>query len=65
MSELYNKGYLVTWITGTLASSSFNIWKAMEQQHVVQHGRNESYYVKVCVTKVSSVGRVLSEEGVM
>ena len=53
---------MCTWITGTLASSSFNIWKAMEQQHVVQHGRTESCRFEVCITKVSSVRRVLSEE---
>ena len=56
---------MCTWITGTLASSSFNIWKAMEQQHVLQHGRTESCHLKVCIKKVSSVGRGLSEEVLM
>ena len=53
---------MCTWIPGTLASSSFNIWKAMEHQHVLQHGRTNSCHLEVCVKKVSSVGRVLSEE---
>ena len=55
MSELY-KVTMCTWITGTLASSSFNIWKAVKQQHVVQQGRSESCVLEVCVTKVLKRG---------
>ena len=66
MSELYNKGYHVYMDNWYTSLKLFNQhWKAMEQQHVVQHGRTQSCCLKVCITKVSSVGRVFSEEEVM